>query len=155
MPAAISARKLLLIAVIALSASPFGSARAQQPDAKSRAFPHRDPQLATILGVLVPGAGQIYATRYGKGLVLFGGAAVGVGLAIDANQNACPHGGTCGYDVVKAIGIVGAAVLWGTGWWTAANDARLYNTQQLRGLSFAPFLDRRNGQMVAGLTLTR
>lgn len=148
-------RKLLLIAALALSALPFGAARAQQPDAKSRAFSHRDPQLATILGVLVPGAGQIYATRYGKGLALFGGAAVGVGLAIDANQNACPHGGTCGYDAVKAGGIIGAAILWGIGWWTAAADARLYNTQQLRGVSFAPFLDRRNGQVVAGLTLAR
>jgi hypothetical protein len=155
MSAAIPARKLLLVAVIALSALPPGPARAQQPDAKSRAFSHRDPQLATVLGVLVPGGGQIYATRYGKGLVLLGGAAVGVGLAIDANQNACPHGGTCGYDVVKAGGIIGAAILWGIGWWTAAADARLYNTQQLRGVSFAPFLDRRNGQMVAGLTLTR
>jgi hypothetical protein len=152
---ALPVRKLLLIAVVAVAVAPVGQARAQQPDAKSHAFPHRDPQVATILGVLVPGGGQIYATRYGKGLVLLGGAAVGIGLAIDANQNACPHGGTCGYDAVKAGGIIGAAILWGIGWWTAAADARLYNTQMLRGVSFAPYLDRRNGQMVAGLSLTR
>jgi hypothetical protein len=153
--AAIPLRKFLLVAAVALCAPPVGPARAQQPDAKSKAFPHRDPQVATILGVLVPGGGQIYATRYGKGLVLMGGAAVGIGLAIDANQNACPHGGTCGYDVVKAGGIIGAAILWGIGWWTAAADARLYNTQMLRGVSFAPYLDRHNGQMVAGLSLRR
>lgn len=152
---ALAVRKLLLIAVVAVAVAPLGQARAQQPDAKSHTFPHRDPQVATILGVLVPGGGQIYATRYGKGLVLLGGAAVGIGLAIDANQNACPHGGTCGYDAVKAGGIIGAAILWGIGWWTAAADARLYNTQMLRGMSFAPYLDRRNGQMVAGLSLTR
>jgi hypothetical protein len=148
-------RRFLLASALALCAAPFGWARAQQPDAKARAFVHRDPQLATILGVLIPGGGQFYAGRWGKGLALFGGAAVGVGLAIDANQNACPHGGTCGYDAVKAGGIIAAAALWGVGWWTAAADARLYNTQMLRGVTFSPFLDRHNGQMVAGLTLTR
>jgi hypothetical protein len=124
---------------------------AQQPPAKSRSVPHKDPELATILGIVIPGGGQFYADRYGKGLIVLGGTAAGTAIAIDAAHNQC-NGHSCSNSGLQAVGIVGAALAWGYGWVTASRDVRRRNDQMLTGTSFAPFLDRRNGRLLAGLT---
>ena len=56
--------------------------------------------------------------------------------------------------VVQTAGIVVAALAWGYGWVTAGNDARLRNNQMLN-TSLTPYLDGRNGRMLAGFSLTR
>ncbi|HKW45817.1 MAG TPA: hypothetical protein VJN70_00170 [Gemmatimonadaceae bacterium] len=141
-----------LIACAALS----GVVGAQQPTvatARVKTLPVKDPQLATILGVIIPGGGQLYTARYGKGLALLLGSAAGVAIAVDANHSRCTVGKTCNRGAVEAVGIGSAAVLWAFGWATAAHDARLFNTQRLNRTSFAPFLDRREGRLLAGLEL--
>lgn len=148
-------RKYSLIVVVAVCAAVPGTAGAQQPVAGARVktLPVKDPRLATVIGVLVPGGGQLYASRYGKGLTLLLGSAAGIGLAVDANQSHCEANKTCSRSSVEALGIGTAVVLWAYGWATAATDARLFNTQRLNRTGFAPFLDRRNGLTLAGLTL--
>ncbi|HEY2378087.1 MAG TPA: hypothetical protein VGH98_19080 [Gemmatimonadaceae bacterium] len=137
------------------------SAQEQQPvpvktqPARSRSAPYKDPELATVVGVLVPGGGQLYAGRYGKGLGLFAASAVGVALALDSrHSNRCSVGISCSSDALKAGGIVIAALGWGFGWATAARDARKQNSQMLNNArSWVPFLERRDGRLLAGLAL--
>jgi TM2 domain-containing membrane protein YozV len=52
-------------------------------------FNHRDPQIAHkskgtafILGLVIPGAGSMYAERIGKGVLFFVGILVGVALGV-------------------------------------------------------------------------
>ena len=148
-----SIRKFLSIVALAVCAAPPGVARAQSARAQPHSVPYKNPTTATIIGVLVPGGGQLYAERYGKGGALLGGAAVAVGIAIDASHRKCADGKTCGIPPAQTGGIIVAALLWGYGWATAAHDARLFNAQRLNGTSFAPFLKQRNGRLLAGLTL--
>jgi len=149
-----SIRKFLLIVALTACAAPSGVGRAQQSaPAQAHSVPYKNPTTATIIGVLVPGGGQLYAERYGKGGALLGGAAVAVGIAIDASHRKCAEGRTCGIPPAQTGGIIVAALLWGYGWATAAHDARLFNTERLTGRAVAPFLDQRNGRLVAGLTL--
>jgi hypothetical protein len=126
-------------------------AGAQQ--ATSRSLPHKDPTVATVLSVIIPGGGQAYATRYGKAAIIFAGTAAGVAIAIDAANSTCTGNDTCNHHSVQTIGIVTAALIWGYGWATAAGDARLHNNQMLLNTSLAPVLDRRNGRLLAGLRL--
>ena len=154
-----SIRKLsLMIIVLVTSAALPASANAQQPQprppARTTPLPFKDPQLATIIGVLVPGGGQLYASRFGKGLTLLLGSAAGVAIAVDAGHSRCTVGNTCNRNAVKALGIGSAAVLWAYGWATAARDARLFNTQRLQRTSLAPFLDWDHGRTLAGLSLS-
>lgn len=123
--------------------------------AKSRSTPYKDPALATALSVLIPGGGQLYAGRLGKGLAVLGGTAAAIGIAVDANQSSrCDGGGhSCNVHGVQTVAIVGAVAVWGYGWLTAGSDARRRNAQMLNGTSIAPFLDEHNGRMVAGFSL--
>jgi TM2 domain-containing membrane protein YozV len=106
--------------------------------------------LATIFGIVLPGAGQLYVERYGKAAAIFGGAAVATGIAIDASHNGCT--GSChGVSPVQTGGIVAAVLIWGYGWATAGSDARRRNTQMLN-TTLTPFLDERNGRMLAGFS---
>ena len=142
-----------VVALVACAAS-FGNAGAQQPiAAKSYSTPYKDPNLATVLSVVVPGGGQLYAERWGKGLGLFGGTAAAVGIAINASNSRCTVGNTCNTHAVETGAIIAGALVWGYGWATAGRDARLRNNQMLNGSSFAPFLDRRDGRTFAGVAL--
>lgn len=155
MSAALDIRRFLTQAVLTACTAAFSAAGAQQPlPARSKPLPHKDPQLATILSVVVPGGGQLYSERYGKAAIIFAGTAAGIGIAVDAAQNRCNSGGSCHVNrSVETVGIVAAAVVWGYGWATAGRDARLHNNQMLNQSSFTPFLDRWDGRYVAGLTL--
>lgn len=139
------------LALALTSAAAIRPAGAQQ--ATSRLVTHKDPTVATILSVVVPGAGQAYATRYGKAAIIFAGTAAGVGIAIDAANSTCTGTNTCNHRSVRDIGMVAAALIWGYGWATAAADARLHNSQINTSTSVAPILDPRNGRLLAGLRL--
>lgn len=148
-------RRFSLPIVAAACAGLPAPARAQRPTevARVKTLPVKDPMLATVIGVLVPGGGQLYTSRYGKGLTLLLGSAAGVAIAVDANHSRCTVANTCNRDAVVVAGFASAAVLWGFGWATAAHDARLFNTQRLNRTGFVPFIDRRNGRTIAGLSL--
>ena len=161
MSARVFVRKFSSVVALAACAVALGQALGQQPvpplstaPARSRTTPYKDPDLATALGVLIPGGGQLYAGRYGKGLAVLGGTAAGIGIAIDANQSSrCDGGGPCNVHGVQTVAIVGAVAVWGYGWLTAGSDARRKNAEMLNGTSLTPFLDEHNGRMVAGLSL--
>jgi len=140
----------VLVASVGLSLPAIG----QMSTAKSRSLPHKDPTLATVFGVLFPGGGQLYAERWGKAAGIIGTAAVGTGIALDASFDKCGDKPSCHMSVVQTTGIVVAALAWGYGWVTAGTDARLRNNQMLN-TSVAPYIDRRNGRMLAGFSLTR
>jgi len=157
MTAGVNVRRFLSIVALAACAAVSGRAHAQQPSlAKSQPTPYKDPALATVIGVLVPGGGQLYAERYGKGLGLLAGTAAAVGIAVDANHaSKCNFGQSCSVSGIQTTAIIVAVVVWGYGWATAGRDARLRNTQMLNhGTSFAPFLDQHEGRVMAGLALT-
>ena len=138
----------LMTATIALP-----TAGAQQPGpAATKPLPHKDPTAATVYGILLPGAGQLYAERFGKAAAVFAGTAAAVAIAVDASHTKCT--GSCGISPVQKGGIAVAVLIWGYGWATAAHDARMFNTQRLLNQSsLAPYLDRRNGRLLAGFNL--
>jgi len=154
MSAAVEMRKLLSAIALAACAAIPNTVRAQQPTsvAASRPVPHKDPQVATILGVLIPGAGQFYAGRYGKAAAVFAGTLLPAGIAVDAHNNHCDAGPCTPNRSVQTVAIGTAVLVWGYGWVTAGHDARLHNDQRLN-TTFAPFLDRHDGRVLAGLTL--
>lgn len=142
------------IGLAACAAAAYSVGAQETVRATSRPLPHKDPEVATIVGVLVPGGGQFYATRYGKAAGVFLGTAAAVAIAVDAANNDCSGGGPCHQHSIETIGVVTAALIWGYGWATAANDARMYNTQRLN-TTLAPVLHRgSNGRLLAGLQLT-
>jgi hypothetical protein len=146
MVAAVVIRRFsLAVALVTWAAAPV-LARAQQTStASAKRVPHKDPQLATIVGILVPGGGQFYAERYGKAAGVFVGTLAAVGIAVDAHHSDNTE--------IETAGFVAAALIWGYGWVTAARDARLFNDQMLH-TTLTPFLDGRNGRFLAGLTLS-
>lgn len=141
--AASAIRKVLLAFGLAMAP---GFARAQQTStATAKPIPHKNPEVATVAGILFPGAGQFYAERYGKAAAVLGGTLAAVGVGVPAS-NAGEHS-------IATIAYVSAGLVWAYGWITAPRDARLFNDQMLH-TTLAPFLDRRNGRLIAGLTLT-
>lgn len=104
-----------------------------------------------MFGVVFPGGGQLYAERFGKAAAIFGGTAAATAIAIDGSHHDCT--GTChGVSPVQTGGIVAAVLIWGYGWVTAGADARMRNNQMLNTSSLTPFLDGRNGRMLAGFS---
>lgn len=122
-------QRILKIALIFVGAFclPIRSANAQAP----AGVVYKDPSLATILGFIVPGAGQMYAGKAGQGIVEFLVTAVGAGIAIRSSSSSCV--GSCSD---AGIGAIAAIAAWGFGFATAGRDARLYNqrvTDELAG----------------------
>jgi len=146
MISAVGIRRLsLTVALVTWAAAPV-LARAQQTSTASvKLVPHKDPQVATVVGLLVPGGGQFYAERYGKAAGVFAGTLAAVAIAVDANHSDNTEIATPAFIV--------AALIWGYGCVTAARDARLFNDQMLH-TTLTPFLDRQNGRFLAGLTLS-
>jgi hypothetical protein len=101
------------------------------------------------LGLYIPGAGQIYAGRYGKGLAIFGIAGGGWVLTV----------ASCGGELrEECVGnaLVGVAAMfgaWGYGVLSAPGDARDYNEARARGIAVQPVLERRVGRTGLGLAL--
>ena len=138
-------KKFSSIAALTACTTFAGLAHAQQTTpAVSRRLPHKDPTTATILGIVFPGGGQIYTERWGKAAGVFATTGAAVGLAVNASNN--------GQHSIEALWIAGAVVAWGYGWMTAGSDAQRRNSQMLN-TTLAPFIDRRNGNWVAGLSL--
>jgi hypothetical protein len=117
----------------------------QTATASTKRIPHKDPTAATVVGFLVPGGGQFYTERYGKAAGVFAGTLAGVAIAVNAGHNDNTS--------IETIGYVGAGLVWAYGWITAGRDARLFNDQMLH-TALAPFIDRHNGRLLAGLTLS-
>jgi hypothetical protein len=93
---------------------------------------------AALMSVVIPGSGQIYAGKVGKGIVvfsLFAGEAIG-GVSLVASQIFCgPPGGflSSGHSCDNSITGLGIAALaaslvtWGYSIGSAPGDAREYN----------------------------
>lgn len=134
-------KSLLLCAVCA------APSLAQQPSPVLRAQPFgwKDPELASILSFVVPGAGQLYAGRPDKGSLIFGGTALATGVAIfEAAQTSCvtAYGGSCSSRTVAAISGATAAAIWIVGWVTAPRDARVHNERLLSEAGLAAPIDQ-------------
>jgi hypothetical protein len=139
--ATVTIRRVLL--GVGLTLAP-AIARAQQTaTASTTLVPHKDPQLATVVGLLVPGGGQFYTERYGKAAGVFAGTLAGVAIAVNAGHSDNTS--------VETIGYVGAGLVWAYGWLTAANDARLFNAQRIHTTA-VPFISRRNQRLIIGIT---
>src|SRR5690242_19772440 len=104
MSAGVWIRRASLAVMTAVCAGMSRPAAAQQPTeiARVKALPVKDPALATVIGVLVPGGGQLYTSRYGKGLALLLGSAASVAIAVDANHSRCTVANTCNRQAVVA-----------------------------------------------------
>lgn len=111
----------------------------------------KEPRIATLWGVLVPGAGQMYAGRSGKGLLLFVGAvgAASAGAIIHSNPCLTPLNYVetrCDNRTTPlAVGTTIAAGLWIYGFVTADDDAHARNARASGApqLSVQPLVSRR------------
>lgn len=102
---------------------------------QSQPIGYKDPQLATILGVILTGGGQFYAGRPAKGALLLGGSAAAILFAAqESKPSICT--GQCSNSDAMVLGVGAAIMLWGYGWLTASKDAQLHN-EALR-VSIAP-----------------
>src|SRR5690242_4905266 len=88
MTIALHMRKLSTVVAMAACTALCTPASAQQPTtASSRRIPYKDPTLARVIGVVMPGGGQMYAERFGKAAGVFAGTGLCAGIAIDAGKN--------------------------------------------------------------------
>ncbi len=122
---------------------------------------HKDPGTAALLGVLFPGAGQMYAGRTGKGLgllALSAGAVVGGAAASSSDKCTTSQQGniltmTCtdGKRGPLYAGIGVAVASWLYGAISAGGDARDANEAAQRHARATPIMEREHGRMNVGL----
>jgi hypothetical protein len=125
-------RFVLTFALVALSTSPLAAQDTTRVvvDSASQSKPalYRDPHRAQILGTIIPGAGQFYASEYLRGYFTL--VATGGGLAMGplvfqmdnctfAFLSACNPRPNWPYKLVGAYMVVGAAWTW----YSTARDA--------------------------------
>ena len=148
-----------------LHAHSHGATAAARPTARvSRAAAgQKDPGTATAMGLLFPGAGQLYAGRSGKGLGLLGlSAAAVVGGAAASSTDKCTttvegtgnvYSQTCteGKRGPLYAGVGVAVVSWLYGAFSAAGDARDANEEAHRHARATPMLERTGGRTELGL----
>jgi len=102
---------------------------------------YKDPQLATVWGLVVPGGGQMYAGRGVKGAQIFAGSAGALTVGYLMSSRSCTWIGdsdSCTADRRQSFVIAGTigALLWIYGLTTAADDAHDFNART-RALSQA------------------
>jgi TM2 domain-containing membrane protein YozV len=109
-------------------------------------FPLKSETMAATWSELVPGGGQFYAGKPGKGFVLLGVAVGGAAIAFS-----CDAGVECLPNLVlgSLVSLASVAV----GRLTAPGDAREYNEKHARRTAIAPVLDRHDGRTGLGLAL--
>lgn len=128
--------KTLLVLTGALILAPVG-AYAQQP-AAAGIQGYRDPGIATLYSVALPGGGQFYSSETGRGLLILGGssAAVVAGTAL-SREASCKYDGSSPYGVAcdeanhipLTIGLLASAGIWGFGIWDARKSAERHNAK--------------------------
>ena len=132
-----------------VSVQPDQHATLEVPSDSAGGFTKRYGAIGMALGLYIPGAGQIYAGRYGKGLAVAGITFGGMLLAE----------ASCGGELKEEClgnAMVGLAALfgaWGYGILSAPRDAREYNERQSHRIAVEPVLDRRVGRTGLGLAL--
>jgi len=134
-------------------------------DASSDAIAFKDPTLATILSILIPGAGQMYAGKPLKGALVIVSILGSLGVAASVQDpeecsetsfnggaaiRTCTGGNPPSFQI--ALGAAAASYLFGIA--TAGNDARDYNTSRRHRVSLRSTLDRSEGSLAVGLALS-
>lgn len=133
--------------------------------ASSDAIAFKDPALATILSILIPGSGQMYAGKSMKGALVIVGLFGSLGVAASVHDseecsqtssNGLPPVRTCtgGNPPAFNVALVTAAASYLFGIVTAGEDARDYNRSRHRQASLRPTIDRREGGFGLGLAVS-
>ena len=134
-------------------------------DVSSDAIAFKDPSLATILSILIPGAGQMYAGKPLKGALVIAGILGSLGVAASVQEpekcsessiNGGPSIRTCtgGNPPSFGIAIGAAAASYVLGIAMAGSDARDYNASRHRRVSVRSTLDRGERGLAVGLALS-
>jgi hypothetical protein len=115
----------------------------------------KDPNLATVIGLMVDGGGQIYAGRPVKG---FGLLAIGTGSVIwgfasirpaECNLSTCTDVGLG----PAYLGLAAYTATWLYGWATAYGDARDHNAQLMHS-AVRPAIQLGHGRLGFGVAIT-
>jgi TM2 domain-containing membrane protein YozV len=109
-------------------------------------FPLKSEAMAATWSQLVPGGGQFYAGKPGKGFLLLGMAVGGAAIALS-----CDDGVECLPNLL--LGSLVSLTSAGVGMLTAPGDAREYNEKHARRTAIEPVLDRHAGRTGLGLAL--
>jgi len=97
--------------------------------------------VATLLAVVIPGSGHLYAGETGKGLALFAGTVAAAGIGYSYSRSKCPSS-TDNCDVTPMVAADAVALgLWVYGVFDAHNATRRTNL----------YADSRNGATLLGL----
>lgn len=145
----------VVVASLLLSSAPL----AAQDSTTAQPPAYKDPQLATVWGLVVPGGGQMYAGRGVKGAQLFAGSAGALTVGYLMSSRSCTWIGdsdSCSADRRQSFVIAGSigALLWIYGLATAADDAHDFNARA-RALSQArlqPMITRSGVGLAARVT---
>jgi hypothetical protein len=129
-------RNVLAVSLFLLLAVPLAAQRSTTTEASTsaqspaQAEGYKSPGTATLISVIVPGGGSMYAGKTGKGLAILGTSAAGVALSIAgaAQGNTGTTLGGLGLEVAS----------WIYGITTASGDARDENAK--RTISIAPLI---------------
>ena len=119
-----------------------GSAPVADGSARSSArAPRKNGTVATLLAVVIPGSGHLYAGETGKGLALLAGTVAAAGIGYSYSKSKCPSS-TDDCDVTPMVAAEAVALgLWVYGVFDAHNATRRTNL----------YADSRNGAALLGL----
>lgn len=153
-------RSTFAIAALALMfAADAGLAQATDPSADRPSF--KEPGTATLIGVLVPGGGQLYAGKITKGLTLlavgYGSIVAGTALAVTNCDDIGDYEDGCTKSLTPLyIGYGGYLASWIYGLATAGGDAREVNAKNgyQRRTSIAPIVVASNNRPAYGVSVT-
>lgn len=122
---------------------------------------YKDPGVAAVFGLIIPGAGQFYSERPVKGALVLAGYAGSVIAGLTVYQRSLDDCTTtpppnpvfsCNvkYGALWAGGL-GAAVFWLGGAISAVGDAHRHNESLVRSTSLRPLIDYRGDAMRVGV----
>ena len=118
-----------------------GDAPVAADSARSSDRSPKNGTVATLLAVVIPGSGHLYAGETGKGLALFAGTVAAAGIGYSYSRTKCPSSSdNC--DVTPMVAADAVALgLWVYGVFDAHNATRRTNL----------YADSRNGATLLGL----
>jgi hypothetical protein len=113
-----------------------GSAQLRSPET-----PRKNGTIATLLAIVIPGSGHLYAGETGKGLALFAGTSAAAAIGYSYSKTKCPSSSdNC--DVTPMVAADAVALgLWVYGVFDAHNATRRTNL----------YVDSRSGATLLGL----
>ncbi len=113
----------------------------------------KDPGTAIVFSLLVPGGGQIYAGKPGKGTFILLGSVGALALGAASSSQTCTLYSCAQDNTGLQLGAAAALVLWGYSMFTAGADVREYNSKISELAKRISYIRLTHSERITGLSI--